>query len=300
MRTDESAVLIEGPWSHRDVSAGGIRLHVAEAGTGPLVVLLHGFPQFWWMWRHQLVALAEAGYRAVAPDLRGYGATDKTPRGYDAWTLVTDVVGLIRALGERDAMVVGQDWGAILGWCAAVMHPDVVRRLVVLGTPHPLRARAALADHRQIAASGYLARFQLPWHPEHWLADNDAANVATLLREWAGPGFPDPDSERRYRDAMQIPGVAHSALEYYRWLGRSQLRPDGLRFARAMRRPAAVPTLQLHGELDGCILPASAQGSGRYVSGPYEWRLLTGVGHFLAEEAPDAVTGELLRWAKEG
>ena len=108
-------MVIDGPWTHRDISANGIRLHVAEAGTGPLVVLLHGFPEFWWAWRDQLPAIAEAGFRVVAPDLRGYGASDKPPRGYDSLTLAADVAGLIRALGERDAIVVGHGWGGHVG-----------------------------------------------------------------------------------------------------------------------------------------------------------------------------------------
>src|SRR5437016_1263164 len=98
---EDSVAVVDGPWLHRDVSANGIRLHVAEAGNGPLVVLLHGFPEFWWSWRHQLVALADAGDRVVAPDLRGYGASDKPPRGYDAVTLAGDIAGLVRAMGER-------------------------------------------------------------------------------------------------------------------------------------------------------------------------------------------------------
>src|ERR1700761_8324388 len=108
---DPSTVRIPGPWSHREVNANGIRLHIAEAGSGPLVLLLHGFPEFWWSWHHQLVALADAGYHVVAPDLRGYGASDKPPRGYDAPTLSADLAGLVRALGERDAVFVGHDWG---------------------------------------------------------------------------------------------------------------------------------------------------------------------------------------------
>jgi len=106
---DASSVRLPGPWQHRDVSANGIRLHVAETGDAgaPLVVLLHGFPEFWWTWRRQLPALAEAGFRAVAVDLRGYGDSDKPPRGYDLWTLAGDVAGLIRALGEPTARIVG-------------------------------------------------------------------------------------------------------------------------------------------------------------------------------------------------
>ncbi|MBC7680648.1 MAG: alpha/beta fold hydrolase, partial [Pseudorhodobacter sp.] len=108
---EESSVLVEGPWTHRDVTASGLRFHVAEHGPadGPLVLLLHGFPEFWWSWRHQLVALGDAGFHAVAPDLRGYGATDKPPRGYDAYTLSADIAALVRALGADDAVLVGHD-----------------------------------------------------------------------------------------------------------------------------------------------------------------------------------------------
>ena len=101
MSTDASSVLIDGPWQHRFVSANGARFHVAEQGEGPLVLLLHGFPQFWWAWRHQMPALADAGYRVAAMDLRGYGASDKPPRGYDTFTLAADVASVIRSLGEK-------------------------------------------------------------------------------------------------------------------------------------------------------------------------------------------------------
>ena len=101
-RPDATSVLLPGPWTHRDLSANGVRLHVAEAGEGPLVLLLHGFPEFWWAWRAQLPALAAAGFRAVAPDLRGYGGSDKPPRGYDLPTAAADVAALVRALGEQD------------------------------------------------------------------------------------------------------------------------------------------------------------------------------------------------------
>src|SRR5215475_7198223 len=106
---DASVVHIEGPWSHRAVSANGARFHVADTGSGPLVLLLHGFPQFWWTWRSQMESLAAAGYRAVAMDLRGYGASDKPPRGYDPFTLTTDIAAMIKALGESECVIVGHD-----------------------------------------------------------------------------------------------------------------------------------------------------------------------------------------------
>ncbi|HEX4427906.1 MAG TPA: alpha/beta hydrolase [Frankiaceae bacterium] len=298
MPVEPTSVLVPGPWTHRDVSTNGTRLHIAECGSGPLVLLVHGFPEFWWSWRHQLTALADAGFHAVACDLRGYGASDKPPRGYDIFTLASDLAGLIRALGERQAVVVGQDCGGFLAWATAVLHPDVVRRLVVVGAPHPLRMRQAIFGEfsSQLRASSYLLGFQLPWRPERELVRDDAALVGDLMRRWAGPGFPDPQTEARARKAMQIPGVAHSSMEYYRWVFRSMFRPDGWRMLRDMHELVTAPTLQLHGLVDSCVLPATAKGSGEYVAAPYTWRTIPGAGHFPHEEAPDAFNAELLSW----
>jgi pimeloyl-ACP methyl ester carboxylesterase len=303
---DDSSVLLDGPWTHRTVRANGIAMHVAELGTGPMVLMLHGFPQFWWTWQQQLVDLADTGFRAVAVDLRGYGASDKPPRGYDAPTLAADIAQLVPALGERDAVLVGNNIGGLLAWTVAALHPRVVRRLAVLGAAHPLRLRSAIvSDPRgQGRAWAYALRtFQLPRRPETLLTRN-SAYVESLFRSWTGPAWRASThyamGVERYAAALRIHPVAHCALEYFRWLIRSLPRPDGRRYASALQQhPIAAPVLQLHGELDGCILPRTAQGSGRYVTGAYEWRTLDGVGHFLQNEAPDLVSGELIRWAKQ-
>jgi pimeloyl-ACP methyl ester carboxylesterase len=294
----DAAVYVEGPWSHRAVSANGTRLHVAESGDGPLVLLLHGFPQFWWTWREQLATLSAAGYRVVAPDLRGYGGSDKPPRGYDLVTAASDAAGLIRALGEANAVVVGHDWGGLVAWTMAAYYPKVVRRLAVVSMAHPLRMGSSVVTHplRQGRRSGYAFGFQVPVLPEHSLVRDHAQRVGEMLRSWSGPGWPDPETERRYRTAMCIPSVAHSALEYHRWFVRSRVRPDGLRYAQRMRAPIQAPTLHLQGALDTCVLPATARGSGRHVDGPYRWRLLDGAGHFPHEEQPDRFDRELRGW----
>jgi pimeloyl-ACP methyl ester carboxylesterase len=297
MPVDASAVLVEGPWTHREVTANGIRFHLAETGPsdGPLVVLLHGFPEFWWSWRHQLVSLGEAGYRVVAPDLRGYGASDKPPRGYDAYTLSSDVAGMVRALGASEAALVGHDWGGVLAWTVATLHPGLVRRLGVVGMPHPLRLRSALVrDRAQLRASSYIGLFQLPRVPEARLRRHGGAYVGQLLRRWGGPGFPDPETETRCRQAMQIPAVAHCSLEWYRWAVRSLTRPSGLRYQRLLDAGLGVPTVQVHGALDTCVLPSTAHGSQAWVRAPYALQVLDGVGHFCHEEAPEAVTATLL------
>jgi pimeloyl-ACP methyl ester carboxylesterase len=294
----DAPIYLQGPWSHRSVSANGTRFHVAEAGDGPLVLLLHGFPQFWWTWRHQLASLSEAGFRAVAVDLRGYGGSDKPPRGYDLVTAASDAAGLIRSLGEANAVVVGHDWGGMIAWTLAAYFPKVVRRLGVVAAAHPLRLRAAvLANPRgQGRSSRYAFAFQLPMLPERQLLRNRAERVGQILGSWSGPGWPDPETERLYRMAMCVPSVAHSALEYHRWLLRSRLRPDGMRYARAMRTAVQAPTLQIHGSLDSCVLPATARGSGRHVDAPYRWRLIDGAGHFPQEEVAERFDLELRSW----
>jgi pimeloyl-ACP methyl ester carboxylesterase len=301
-RPDATSVLLPGPWAHRDVSANGVRLHAAEAGEGPLVLLLHGFPQFWWTWRHQLTGLAAAGLRVVAPDMRGYGASDKPPRGYDLPTAAADAAAIVRALGEQEAVVVGADWGGLVGWTMAALHPRSVRRLVVISAAHPRQLRASVADARQRRALAYALRFQLPRLPERRLTRADDDPVAELLRRWAGPSWVQTadfaEAVTRYRSASRIPQAAYGAMEYYRWAGRSQLRPDGLRFTRRMAAPVTAPTLQLHGALDPYVLPSTARGSDRYVAGAYEWRELPGVGHFPHEEAPDEVTAAIASWAR--
>ena len=300
---DESVVMLDGPWTHRFVNANGTRFHVVEAGTGPLVLFLHGFPEFWAAWRAQLGTVADAGFRAVAVDLRGYGASDKPPRGYDGYTMAGDVAGLIRALGERSVVLVGAGFGGMLAWATAAFHPRMVRRLVVLGAAHPLRLRASLAtDPRgQFAAALPVLKFQMPRY-EHTLTRHGAAMIGDYLARWVAPSCTSTPAFEEYaalcRDAMRIPQAAFCAMETYRWGVRSVLRLQGYRFVKQLQQPIIAPTLQLHGALDRAVLPRTAQGSGRYVIAEYEWHMIPDVGHFPHLESPEVVSGEIIRWAK--
>ncbi|MGK8510775.1 alpha/beta fold hydrolase [Nocardia asiatica] len=301
---DPSSVRYDGPWTHRDVHANGIRFHVVDAAPersdAPLVVLLHGFADFWWSWRHQLTGLAELGYRTVAVDLRGYGDSDKPPRGYDGWTLAGDVAGLIRALGYTEATLVGHADGGLVCWTTAVLHPRLVRSIALVGSPHPAALKSSvLRNSRQRAAwlPNFL-RYQLPRYGEHLLTTTDGFEVERLLRQRVSAGWSGTaefvDTARRMRSAIQIPGAAHCALEYQRWAFRSQWRPDGRRFMATMRDPVHIPVLAMRGELDPYILPATFRRG-------HEWsprrRLVPvpGAAHFAHQENPEVVTAELAK-----
>lgn len=302
---DPATVRIGGSWRHRDVYANGIRLHIAEAGSGPLVLMLHGFGEFWWSWRNQLTSLADAGFHAVAVDLRGYGDSDKPPRGYDAWTLSGDVGGLIKSLGESKAHVVGHGWGGMLAWSVAALHPRLVRSVSVLAAAHPLALRTEIrrtalrgGARNQARASRQLFAAQLPWRPERALRAEGAVRLERLFRSWAGQDWrATGDFERMLRlnrQAMQVPGVAHLSMEYYRWALRAQLRGEGRRFAEEVDRRASMPVLQLHGGADPTLLERTARASRNWVGPRAGFRVLPEIGYFVHQEAPAPTNQALL------
>src|ERR1700737_2288627 len=200
---DPSVTRIDGPWRHLEVHANGIRFHVVEAepaghadtplSARPLVVLLHGFGSFWWSWRHQLRGLTAA--RVVAVDLRGYGASDKPPRGYDGWTLAGDTAGLIRALGHPSATLVGHADGGLVCWATSMLYPRLVRATAAVSSPHPAALRASALTRRDQgrALLPSLLRFQVPMWPERWLTRHDAEALETLVRARSGAQWLESD-----------------------------------------------------------------------------------------------------------
>lgn len=294
---------IPGPWQHRYVAANGARFHVADtspraAGTSRLVLLLHGFPEFWWSWRHQLPVLAAAGYRAVAMDMRGYGGSDKTPRGYDPVTLAQDVAGVVKALGHRSAVLVGLGWGGYVGWTAAALHAREVSAFCAVSAPHPLTLLAGLRPGARVGALPHLLAMQTPWLPERRLARPDSGVLASHLRSWSAPGSPFPDEEtlRTYQEAFSIWPAPHCALEYHRWLFRSRFRSDGRRFSHLMQRPVDQPVCCLYGDLDPALPAGSHGASAARVAGAFTARAVPGTGHFPNEEAPEVFNALLLEW----
>jgi epoxide hydrolase 4 len=279
--------------THRLVDVGDVRLHVAEAGEGPLVVLLHGFPEFWYSWRHQIRALAEAGYRAVAPDLRGYNLSEKPPAlsAYRAQALVADVAGLIAACGEQRATIVGHDWGGFVAWITALTRPDLVERLVICNAPHPARFRAALRTPEQVLRSSYMLFFQLPVLPDLLLGAGRGAALRWLLRTSAArrDAFTDTDLAR-YAEAYSEPGAITGGLAYYRWMGRQMLAQRG---ASRRKRTVTAPTLILWGTRDA-VLPVQLADPGPDLAPDRRLELVDGAGHFVQSDAPERVNAALL------
>ncbi|GFG74149.1 alpha/beta fold hydrolase [Mycobacterium botniense] len=307
---DPSVTRIHGPWRHLDVHANGIRFHVVEAASAdhdvttpptarPLVVLLHGFASFWWSWRHQLRGLS--GARVVAVDLRGYGGSDKPPRGYDGWTLAGDTAGLIRALGHASAILVGHADGGLVCWATSVLHPRLVRAIALISSPHPAALRRSALTRRDQgrALLPSLLKYQLPIWPERVLTRNNADEIERLVRsrasaKWvASEDF--SESIRHLRQAIQIPSAAHSALEYQRWAVRSQLREEGRRFMKAINRHHGIPVLHLRGDADPYILGDAVERTQRYAPHGH-YVSIAGAGHYSHEEAPEEVNRHLRRF----
>ena len=231
---------------------GDVELHYVEAGDGPLVVLLHGFPEFWYGWRQQIAPLARAGFRVVAADLRGYNLSSK-PDGFADYTadkLAEDVRGLIRELGAESAMVVGHDWGGTVAWALAMNHPEVVDRLVILNAAHPRKLNEGLRNLRQLLRTWYFFYFQTPRLPERRARRRHWRFFKRFLRD-ARPPHTEQEIDR-YVEAWSQPGAAKAMIDYYRAAVRLQPKQDEL-------RPVTAPTLVIWGQRDRYLGPKLAE-----------------------------------------
>jgi len=273
--------------THHDADVGDVRLHYVSAGDGPLVVLLHGFPEFWYSWRHQIRALARAGYRAVAPDLRGYNLSDK-PRGVHSYripALVEDVAGLIRACGASRVTVVGHDWGGVVAWAFAMQHPELLDRLVVLNSPHPKSMARAIRTRKQLLKSWYVFFFQLPWVPEVALRSRGfAAFVRAFQRDPLVAGVFDRSDLGRYAAAWAGPGALTAMLNYYRALGRTGVG--------VTRRPILAPTLVIWSDRDRYLGRELAEPDPDLVPNARVERI--DASHWVQSEQPERVNELLL------
>jgi pimeloyl-ACP methyl ester carboxylesterase len=270
---------------HRYAYVNGIRMHYVEAGAGELVVLLHGFPEFWYSWRHQIRALA-THCRVIAPDLRGYNETENAAP-YDIETLQEDVIALIRNAGEESAHIVGHDWGGAVAWMLAIQHPERVRSLVVCNLPHPEVFQRAVRRPRQLLRSWYMGFFQLPWLPERALAAGRYHRLARkMIRECRAGTFTREDVNA-YLEAWRRQGLG-GGINWYRALARR--RPQ-------LPKPVPLvvaPTTLIWGDRDAYLGKELTEGTERHVA-DLTVHHLPGVSHWVQQEAPVEVNTYLLQ-----
>ena len=284
-----------GAQRSRDFSNGRIRLHYVSAGSGRPVVLLHGFPETHRSWDLQVPALVNASFRAITPDLRGYGESDRPRSGYDLSTLAGDVVELIDALGGGPVNLVGHDWGGAIAWHMAMHHASKLERVIILDCPHPaLMARALRKNRVQRRRSWYMFFFQLPVLPELWLKKNDGENLARMFRAGSPGEHAAPreliEAEKR---ALLEPGRLGPALAYYRTAFRAGL-PELVRgpVKRALR-PIELPVTLIWGESDSCLGLELIDGTERFAPLLNVHRVAN-AGHFVHQERPEVVNSLLI------
>jgi pimeloyl-ACP methyl ester carboxylesterase len=277
--------------TERRLRLNGLDYNVAEAGEGPPVLLLHGFPDSWRLWRHQIPALAEAGHRVIAPDLRGFGETARPAEveAYKLRALVGDAVGLLDELGVERAAVVGHDWGAMVAWRVAMFAPDRVERLVAVSVGHPLASVAAGLPQRRL--SWYVLWFLFPGVAEQVLPEDDWG----FFRQWAWGGSQageDPDLDRQVAD-LSRPGALVAGLNWYRANTdpAAYVAGDPTRFSLP---PVACPTMGVWSSDDMALTEEQMTGSARFVTGPWRYERLDGVDHWVPVHAPERLNGLLV------
>ncbi len=280
-------------YSHQNIKTNGVNLHVVMAGpeSGPLVILLHGFPEFWYEWRHQIDALAEQGYRVWAPDQRGYNLSDK-PQGIAAYALnelAKDVIGLIEVAGEQETILVGHDWGAVVSWWTANNYPEKIKKLVIINVPHhAVFIRYARQHPSQLLKSWYMFFFQIPWLPEQIFTANNFKALTDAVQGTAQPGAYTDEDMVEYRKAWAQPGAITGMVNWYRAL--FQLRPDLDRSPRI-----TVPMLLIWGKKDHVLEATMAEESIRLCDDG-KLVFLENATHWVPHDEPERVNQLLIEF----
>ena len=287
---DPPRLVLDGSTDLRDgyTEVGDVRLHYVEAGHGPLIVLLHGFPEFWFSWRLQIAPLAAAGFRVVAPDLRGYNLSSR-PTSVDAYSvdhLAADVRGLIRHCGAESAMLVGHDWGGTVAWATAMNHPEVVDRLAILNAAHPRRLQQGLRHLNQLRKLWYFFFFQLPGLPERVVRAKHWRFFRRYQRD-ARPPYTQEETER-YVDSWSQPGAAAAIINYYRAAVRQQKQTN------AQLRPIPAPTLVIWGQRDRYLGRKLAEPDREDVPNLDHVERLPDASHWVHHDEPERVSQLLI------
>ena len=279
-------------WIHENAITNGVRLHYVEQGEGPLVLLLHGFPEHWYSWRHQIGPLAEAGFRVVAPDLRGYNLSEKPRGGYDIKSLTKDVRGLIRALGERSATVVGHDWGGIIALQFPIDYPRACERLIVMNAPL-IRSRYWQRDN--YPNNQYALAMHVPILAKRRMWGDVDAAVRQILRgaSAGGDAWTDEDFEE-FAGALQQPGALDAAMKYYRniyW-------PDWFLTWPDRNERINCPTQFIWGAKDPAVRLEFMDEAAAQVN-HLRTHIVQEAGHWVQQEQPAEVTAAMLAFLKD-
>ncbi|VXD24330.1 conserved hypothetical protein [Planktothrix serta PCC 8927] len=276
--------VLEATWTSKFITTNGVKLHYVTQGEGPLMVLLHGFPEFWYSWRYQIPEFAQA-YQVVAVDLRGYNESEK-PKELSAYSLkelVLDVKGLIAGLGYDECVLVGHDWGGAIAWSFAYTYPQMLSKLIVLNLPHPTKFKQGFWTIDQLQKSWYIFFFQLPFFPELWLQADDYRVIGELFAKMAidKNTFSQADLDI-YKDAAAKRGALTAMVNYYRNLFPSFLttqKTQGL---------LNVPTLMIWGENDLALGQELTYGTEEYVR-DFQIRYIPNCSHWVQQERPELV-----------
>jgi pimeloyl-ACP methyl ester carboxylesterase len=279
---------------HGSVDSHGVKIHYASLGSGPPVVLIHGFPDFWYTWRDQMAALADAGYRAVAIDQRGYDLSD-APAGVESYAmplLVGDVVAVIQSLGVKSATVVGHDWGGVVAWQVALRAPEVVDRLIILNLPHPNgMARELAVNPAQIANSEYARSFQAKTSK-----DPDVFFGGPMTPETMSSWVRDPGARRHYLEAFAR-SSPDAMLNYYK--ANYPRPPYEERWAQLQRDPGAkvkMPVLMFHGLNDTALNAKGLNDTWEWLEKDLTLVTVPGSDHFVQQDASELVSKTMVWW----
>lgn len=284
-------------WQHHFIETNRIRLHCVTQGEGDLVLLLHGFPEFWYSWRFQIPVLSRY-FKVVVPDLRGYNDSDKPSSGYDLDTLATDIYGLIEGFGYSRAHIVGHDWGGTIAWHVAQKFPQSLNRMAILSAAPVQRfVQEMVSNFDQLRRSWYILSFQIPGLPEWLIQQNLSEFVKNLLREQAiRKGAFSKEDAQIYQSALAKPGVLSAALNYYRQMF---LPWNWVRGWAEAPIPVTTPTLVLWGEEDSLVTPKVTNGMESLIAAPFKLKVIPHCGHWIQQEVPQIVNRELLTFLRQ-
>lgn len=279
--------VLQGAWEHQFISTNGINLHCVSQGTGKLMLMLHGFPEFWYSWRHQIAEFA-TDYRVVAVDLRGYNDSDKPSdlEAYKTAELVQDVKGIIKGLGYDQCILVGHDWGGFIAWNFADAYPEMVDKLIVLNLPHPAKFAEGLTTPQQLLKSWYIFFFQLPWLPELLFQANGYDAIASAFKDMAiDKSAFTPEDLTAFKNAAAKPGALTAMINYYR---------ANFNFPFVFNREAEnwhildLPTLMIWGENDTALGKELTYGTEAYVR-DLTIKYIPNCSHWVQQEQPELV-----------